>query len=268
MTPERHIAITDIVGRLPYRLALAGGWIDQPLVSQHNPAPPGSMVTVQIEPRFRFMDRAGFCGSTRSAAQKLWQGVVPTNRDRMTLVRELYRVENEDRTEPSGSQDMIGLVYPGVNRLDYDIQVEGGYFPSHIETNTDEEVATWLSDLLYVLPVAQRPEGYNPLGRQNLDPQWIAKLGQTGQACFDAIVGRDAQGLGASFNDCMRCWEAILPDVVDHPTLTVDLRQVLKVYQAGYPGAMYSGCGGGYLYVVSEEPVPGGFQVKVKWTSP
>ncbi len=27
---------------------------------------------------------------------------------------------------------------------------------------------------------------------------------------------------------------------------------------------MYSGCGGGYLYVVSEDPVPGGFQVRVR----
>jgi len=27
---------------------------------------------------------------------------------------------------------------------------------------------------------------------------------------------------------------------------------------------MYSGCGGGYLYVVSDEPVPGAFKVKVR----
>jgi hypothetical protein len=27
---------------------------------------------------------------------------------------------------------------------------------------------------------------------------------------------------------------------------------------------MYSGSGGGYLYVVSEEPVPGSIQVKVR----
>ena len=268
MTPKQNSAITEIVGRLPYRLALAGGWIDQPLVSQHNPAAPGSMVTVQIEAQFRFMDRAGIGGSTRKIAQELWRGIVPTNRDRMALVRELYQAENEGLAEPSGSQDMIGLVYPGVNRLDYDITVEGGYFPCHIETNTDQAVARWLGSVLYILPVAQRPEGYYPLGRRNLDPQWVGRLGQTGRACFDAIVGRDARGLGDSFNDCMRCWETLLPDVVDHPALTVDLRQLLKVYQARYSGAMYSGCGGGYLYVVSEEPVPGGFQVQVRLTSP
>jgi hypothetical protein len=27
---------------------------------------------------------------------------------------------------------------------------------------------------------------------------------------------------------------------------------------------MYSGCGGGYLIIVSEKPVPGAFQVRVR----
>jgi hypothetical protein len=27
---------------------------------------------------------------------------------------------------------------------------------------------------------------------------------------------------------------------------------------------MYSGCGGGYLFVVSEEPVPGSFHVDIR----
>jgi hypothetical protein len=74
----------------------------------------------------------------------------------------------------------------------------------------------------------------------------------------------DAAALGASMNECMVCWETLLPDVVHHHTLTVDLMGLLAHYQARYTGAMYSGCGGGYIYVVSEEPVPGGFQVKVR----
>jgi hypothetical protein len=42
---------------------------------------------------------------------------------------------------------------------------------------------------------------------------------------------------------------------------------LLGYYQDRYAGAMYSGCGGGYLYVVSEEPVPGAFQVKIRISS-
>ncbi len=65
-------------------------------------------------------------------------------------------------------------------------------------------------------------------------------------------------------NLCMECWERILPQTVRHPALTVNLMSLLGHYQNRYAGAMYSGCGGGYLYVVSEEPVPGAFQVKIR----
>jgi len=46
------------------------------------------------------------------------------------------------------------------------------------------------------------------------------------------------------------------------------LMALLKAYQQEYAGAMYSGCGGGYLLVVSEDkPVPGGFKVRVRVAS-
>ena len=59
--------ITRVIGAIPNRLALAGGWIDQPFVSRHNPKPPGSMVVVSLEPNFRLMDRAGCASGTRAA---------------------------------------------------------------------------------------------------------------------------------------------------------------------------------------------------------
>ena len=65
-------------------------------------------------------------------------------------------------------------------------------------------------------------------------------------------------------NACMECWEAILPQTVRHPALTVDLKGILSFHQSRYQGAMYSGCGGGYLYVVSTEEVPGTMKVRVR----
>jgi hypothetical protein len=44
----------------------------------------------------------------------------------------------------------------------------------------------------------------------------------------------------------------------------VDLLALLHHYQANHLGAMYSGCGGGYLFVVSEQPVPGSFHVAIR----
>ena len=253
--------ITSVIGRIPYRMALAGGCIDQPFVSRLNPSPPGSMVVVSMEPVFLLMDRCGMATSSRKVAMELWNGVLP-DRDPAVLVRELYNRENENRPEPSGSQDMAGLVYPGVNRLDFDFQYEGGYFPVHVESNTDPEVAGWLENNLHILPVAQRTDGYNPLMIKHLDVEWIRRLGQTGKDCFDAIVARDARRLGASMNECMRCWENILPLTIVHAN--VNLVSILEYYQSRYAGAMYSGCGGGYLYVVSEETVPGAIRVKIR----
>jgi hypothetical protein len=50
--------------------------------------------------------------------------------------------------------------------------------------------------------------------------------------------------------------------------VTTDLKGLLAFYQSRYGGAMYSGCGGGYLFVVSEEPVPGALKVQVRIAPP
>ena len=263
MSACTQVELTEVIGRIPYRLALAGGWIDQPFVSRLNPCPPGSMVVVSIEPTFRFMDRSGISTSTREIALRLWGGNLPL-RDPAQLVRELYAAENEGKPEPSGSQDMIGLVYPGVSRLDYDHAWENGIFPRHIESNNDPEVAHWLEQSIFILPVAPRPEGYNPLGEKRLDSEWIRRLGLSGRDCFTAIANKDLETLGASMNECMSCWEAILPQTVKHPTVTANLLGLLHYYQQRYAGAMYSGCGGGYLFVASDHAVPGAFQAKVR----
>lgn len=255
--------IAGTIGAIPYRMALAGGWIDQPFVSRHNPNPPGSMVVVGLVPTFRFMDRAGMATGTRNVAMRIWQGNLP-NREPVELVRELYEAENGDKPEPSGSQDMIGLIYPGINRLDFDFDHEGGVFPKHIDSNNDPAVGRWLEDVIHMVPVAPRPFGYNPLGVKNLEPKWICRLGESGKDCYEAIVRRDAAALGASMNACMECWEAILPHTVRHPTISVDLKALLSHYQSEYAGAMYSGCGGGYLYVVSPTPVPGSLRVTLR----
>jgi hypothetical protein len=255
--------IEDVIGKLPYRLALAGGWIDQPFVSIHNPSPPGSMVVVNVEPQFRFIERAGICSSTRKIALKLWKDGLPQANPE-ELVQKLYMEENKDKAEPSGSQDMIGLVYPGINRLDYDYTYREGVFPKHIESCNDPQIAKWLENVIHILPVGPRPEGYNPLETKNLSSEWISRLGKSGKSCYEAILKKDIDALGESMNECMACWGKILPGTVHHHKLNEDLHPLLEYYRSHYPGAMYSGCGGGYLFVASQVPVPGAFNIKVR----
>ena len=257
-------ALRAAIGSLPYRLQMAGGWIDQPFVSSLNPEPPGSMVVVSLLPTVRYMDRCGMATGTRVAAQALWGDAFPSGRSPASLVRELYAVENANLAEPSGSQDMCGLIYPGISRLDYDASVDGGWFPAHVESTSDPEVVAWLERVIHLVPVMQRPPGYGPLGVKRLDPAWIARLGASGRACYDSIVAMDLRALGESLNEGSRAWDAILPQVFEHPTISVDLRVLLAAYAAECPGAMLSGCGGGYVIVASDEPPAGSAGVRVR----
>jgi hypothetical protein len=260
---KHRFFIADAIGTIPNRLQLAGGWIDQPFISRLNPKPPGSMVVVGLEPTFRVMDRCGCASGTRAVAMKLWQGRLP-RRPLDQLVRELYAAENQGKSEPSGSQDMIGLVYPGISRLDYDHAVEGGVFPARIESLNAPLVARWLEKVLHLVPIEPRPDGYQPLGEKHLNPRWVARLGQAGKVCFDAIRRMDLRELGLSLNETMLCWEKLLPHVVRHPLIKLDLKGLLRTYQTHFPGAMFSGCGGGYLLVASKQAVPGALKVTIR----
>lgn len=255
--------ITDIIGGIPYRLALCGGWIDQPFVSERNPSPPGSMTVVAVEPEFRFMDYAGMATSTRKVASRLWGRSLP-DRPPADLVRELYAEENRGKADPSGSQDMVGLIYPGIVRMDFDASREGGIFPVRVESCVDPSVAAWLERRVRILAVCQRPAGYNPLVAKNIEPGWVKRLGDSGRACFDSIVARDLAGLQASMNECMLSWEALLPATLRDPLIPLDLRGLLGHYRGEYGGAMYSGCGGGYLFIATDREVPGSFGFRVR----
>ena len=147
------------------------------------------------------MDRSGCASGTRAVAMKLWKGRLPA-RPASELVEELYHAENRGKSEPSGSQDMAGLIYPGVSRLDYDFRHTNGVFPSAVQSITEARVIRWLEKVLYLLPIEPRPDGYNPLGEKQLEPRWIQRLGETGKNCFHAIRHRDLNGLGAALNEC------------------------------------------------------------------
>jgi len=63
--------IAKVIGPIPYRLQLAGGWIDQQFVSRHNLRPPGSLVVVQLGPRGTLAGNSAAPGPHRAAARRL-----------------------------------------------------------------------------------------------------------------------------------------------------------------------------------------------------
>ena len=117
--------------QIPYRIDLAGGWLDQPFVSRHHP---GSVITISLEPTIEFNERSGMATSTRRSAIDLWGPRLPPG-DCEKLAKVLFCYDNPPGTEEiSGSQDAIGIVIPGLAKAYY----EGEYWPSRIERGNDE----------------------------------------------------------------------------------------------------------------------------------
>lgn len=98
---------------LPYRIDLAGTWIDQPYVSKYHP---GWAITLSLEPVIEYNERCGMSTSTRNAAKKIWPYYLPLEKPQK-LAEILFKFENTPgSTLISGAQDAIGICMPGLVR--------------------------------------------------------------------------------------------------------------------------------------------------------
>jgi cytidyltransferase-like protein len=238
--------------KFPYRIALAGGWIDQPWVSK---VCAGSMVVASIFPKIDFHDRSGMATSSRKVAIELWGERLPNgNPERMAQL--LFGAENPPGIEyVSGSQDHIGLLVPGISKLFYN----GEYWPDKIESTRDKQTCEWLGNVLQLIPLKPRSLGYDPLEVKNLEHRWIKQLGESGELCYSSILKHDIKGLGESLNLSLEAWRKILPRTVLNSTL-----DEISQYSS-HPGATFSGSGGGYILVASDKKIDGAVKIKIRY---
>lgn len=252
--PARSSSATKRDMRFPYRFCLAGGWIDQPWVSKIHP---GSVVVAQIWPTIDFNNRSGLATSSRDVGIKIWGNRYPEG-DPVENAKILFGAENPPGTEyVAGSQDHLGLLLPGVNRLHYN----GGYWPDFIQSSTDKNVCDWLTDVIHLVPLKPRPDGYDPLKEKHLEKHLIRDLGEAGDRCWESIQKKDVIGLGRALSDTLISWKKILPLTVPEDIM----KEMETEYFSKYPGAITSGCGGGYVIVASEKAVPGEVRIKVRY---
>jgi cytidyltransferase-like protein len=243
--------------RLPYRLDLAGTWIDQPYVSQYHP---GWAITVSLEPTIDFNERCGMSTSTRNAAAKLWPYELPAMHPEK-LARLLFHYENEPgRKEVSGAQDAIGICMPGLNRHYYD----KAYWPGQIETVLDEPVLSWLEDNISLVLLWPRPGGTNLLKKTDINRENVKALAQAADICWEGILKKDlqqfAEGARKSFDAQVKMFPAMLPE---------DVKLAIESYRDKALAWKLAGAGGGgYLALVSEQPVPNAIRIKIRRNYP
>jgi hypothetical protein len=95
----------------------------------------------------------------------------------------------------------------------------------------------------------------------HLEKPFIRDLGDAGERCWESILRKDISGLGKAMSDTLISWKKILP-----LTVPDDIMKDMETnYFTNYPGAITSGCGGGYVIVVSEKEVPGAVKIRIRY---
>ena len=245
---------TTVKSQLPYRLDLAGTWIDQPYVSKYGA---GWAITISLEPTMEFMERAGMSTSTRNAMKKLWPYNLP-NYDPEKLAKLVFCFENEPEKDGhiSGAQDAIGICIPGVSRHYYD----NHYWPEKIETIYDEQVLSWLESHLCMIPMFPRPAGTSVVAGCKIDEAGVKALTTAAEQCWEAIMKRDLTAFAAAFKASFEAQTAMFPAMLSN-----GVEEWIARYQDKALAWKLSGAGGGgYLALVCEIPPVEAIRIKIR----
>lgn len=243
----------NMINPLPYRLDLAGTWIDQPYLSK---VFPGWAITISLEPIVEYNERSGMSTSTRKAAKELWNNQLPLGKPEK-LAEMLFRFENKPgSTLISGAQDAIGICIPGLARHYY----SGQYWPETIEKRYDEDLLKWLEDHLFLVTLWPRPEGTDLLSNTRIEKPLIKKLAEASASCWDSILRKDLIGFANSFMASFEAQTSIFPNM-----LNSKIEKVIDQYKDQALAWKLSGAGGGgYLVLVADKPVENSMKVKIR----
>ena len=239
---------------IPYRIDLAGTWIDQPYVSKFHP---GWAITASIEPTIEFNERSGMATSTRKKAIELWNDNLPMENPEK-LAKILFRYDNDPGTKDvSGSQDSIGITIPGVNRFYYEKEK---YWPSKFETISDLSVIKWLEDRLYMVTLWPRPADFVVLEDTNVTVDNVKKLNAGAEMAWEGLNKKDidlfTKGFTASFNAQVTMFPKMMNDKI---------AGVIDSYRNTALSWKLSGAGGGgYLILISEKEIPNAIRVRIR----
>ena len=194
--------------------------------------------------------------SSRKKAIELWQLDIPDG-DKEKLAKTLFCFENPPGTKyVSGSQDSLGIVLPGLNRLYY----RDDYWPETIETVCEPEMLRWIEERLWLIPLFPRHAEFDVLEGRQITEDKAIKLSKAADECWNAILSKDAEAWGRAFSDSFEAQIAMFPNMVSSEIL-----HVLDEHKPDVLGWKVSGAGGGgYLIFVSEQPIANAIQIRIR----
>ncbi|MBP0905719.1 adenylyltransferase/cytidyltransferase family protein [Mariniflexile gromovii] len=253
--PERSTTAIRTAGNcsLPYRIDLAGTWIDQPYVSKYHP---GWAITLSLEPVIEYNERCGMSTSTRNAAKKIWPYYLPLEKPEK-LAEILFKYENTPgSTMISGAQDAIGICMPGLVRHYYD----NAYWPLKFESMHDEETLSWLEEHIYMVLLWPREQGLDLLTETYINKDNVKPLASAAEEVWEAIKNKDLKKFAEGFLKSFKAQTTMFPAMVNERIQA----EIDKYKDQALAWKLAGAGGGGYLILVSEKPIENAMRINIR----
>ncbi|MHC4402388.1 MAG: adenylyltransferase/cytidyltransferase family protein [Planctomycetota bacterium] len=240
---------------VPYKVALLGGFVDQPDIGKVCPA---SVVVASIETDVELDRRSGMATSTRDTTIDLFGPRFPAWMTPQRLAQIVFACENPpDRDHLSGTIDVLGMFQPGVSRLDYS---DGGYWPATSRQIHDDHALNWLEANLWLAQTRPRPPDMpSPIRTARPTVAGIRRMDDAVQRGFEAINRMELEDLAQAVTDSYNAIADIIPDFAPP-----EVDRIIKELQSQHMGAGLTGAGGGgYAVVISADRPKNGIPVRI-----
>lgn len=251
--PRRSTTELRRARAVPYRIDLAGGWLDQPYISR---VAPGPVITASLEPTEEFSERSGLATSTRRVALDIWDSLL-AGRDYEAAAKILFAVENPPgKSAISGSQDSIGIVFPGVAMSVY----AGGFWPDLIVHKSDARIVQFINNHVRLIGLGPRDESFDVLAEKRISKPLVSSLSEAARNCWSALIDCNLERFGAAVRASFESQIKIFPRMQ-----TASCRQAIQKFsQSSYGWKLCGAGGGGYLMLVTDQEVSGSVRISVR----
>jgi galactokinase/mevalonate kinase-like predicted kinase len=137
---------------------------------------------------------------------------------------------------------------------------EGEYWPTKIDHILDERLLQFIEKSIYLVMLGPREDGYDVLDDTNINEENAKALAVSVDQCWGAIHARDVKAFGASIRATFEAQVAMFPNM-----LTPAAEKLIDQYRDKVLGWKLSGAGGGgYLVLISGEPIENASQIYIR----
>jgi len=127
----------------------------------------------------------------------------------------------------------------------------------------DGKIIKWIESHLYLVTLEPQECEYYVLDNTNIDEENAKALADAAENCWSSILSTDLTGFRTTFRKSFETQIKMFPNMVDD-----GIMNIIERYKDKALGRKLSGAGGdGYLILVSEKPIGGAMQIKIRRTT-